>query len=365
MKKRLLLVLLILVLISACGGKQGITDTADLIPTNTTVIDPTIDQSTVYWPTDAWRTSSPEEQGMDPAMLVQMFESIDQRKLGIDSVIIVRNGYIVEEKYYPPYTKNTRHELYSCTKSFISALVGIAIDEGYIDSVNQRVLDFFPGYIFGQIDSQKESMTLEDLLLMRSGLEWDEGTPVYQEMLATRDWVKFVLDKPMKNEPGTQFNYCSGCSHVLSAIIQYTTGVNTREYAQTRLFDPLNIKNIQWELDGSGIPNGGWGLEIKPRDMAKFGYLYLNHGTWDGQQIVPSEWVRVSTQGGLATGEGVDYAYQWWVYSTPNMYAAQGLKGQKIYVIPSLEMVIVFTADMENTAPIFELVTDWIMPSVR
>ena len=128
---------------------------------------------------------------------------------------------------------------------------------------------------------------------------------------------------------------------------------------------PLNISNIHWELDGSGIPNGGWGLEITPRDMAKFGYLYLNNGTWDGQQIVPLEWVRVSTQDGLATGEGVDYAYQWWVYSAPNLYAAQGLRGQKIYVIPDLELVIVFTADMNNTAPIFELVKDWIIPAAR
>ena len=373
MKKRYIFILFALILISACSGRQDYTDTAYLIATDrpypvltdTADEEPTGVPAAAYWPTKAWRTSSPEEQGMDSGMLVEMLETIDQRKLGIDSVLVVRNGTIVEEKYYPPYTENTRHELYSCTKSFISALVGIAIDDGYIEDVDQPVLDFFPEYIFGRLNEQKESMILEDLLTMRSGLDWDEGMPIYQEMMATRDWVKYVLDKPMAYEPGTRFNYCSGCSHILSAIIQQTTGVNTLEYAQSRLFDPLNISNIQWELSGNGIPNGGWGLEITPRDMAKFGYLYLNQGYWDGQQIVPSEWVRVSTQEGIATGEGVDYAYQWWVYSTPNLYAAQGLRGQKIYVIPDLELVIVFTADMENTAPIFELVVDWIIPAVR
>ena len=224
--------------------------------------------------------------------MAQVFETIDQRELEIDSVLVIRNGTIVAEKYYPPYTENSRHALYSCTKSFISALVGMAIDDGYIDGINEPVLDFFPERTFANLDERKESMTLEDLLTMRSGLDWNEGMPVYQEMMDTRDWVGFVLDKPMAAEPGSQFKYCSGCSHVMSAIIQETTGLNTLEYAQSHLFEPLGITNLYWELDGSGIPNGGWGLEINPRDMAKFGYLYLNNGTWDGQQIVPSDWVQ-------------------------------------------------------------------------
>ena len=206
---------------------------------------------------------------MDSAFLEQMFETIDQRKLDIDSVLVIRNGTIVAEKYFSPYTEETRHVLYSCTKSFISALVGMAIEDGYIDSVDQPVLDFFPERTFANLDERKESMTLEDLLTMRAGLEWDEGMPAYQDMMGSEDWVKFVLDKPMEADPGSQFNYCSGCSHIMSAIIQETTGVNTLAYAQSRLFEPLNITNIYWELDGSGIPNGGWGLEMNPPRYGK------------------------------------------------------------------------------------------------
>jgi CubicO group peptidase (beta-lactamase class C family) len=365
MKKLLPIILFFLILITACSGGQSFTSTPLLIPTHPTNLQPMDEQSASYWPTDGWRTSSLEEQEMDPALLAQMFKTIDERHLIIDSVLVIRNGYIVAEKYYPPYTSDTRHRLYSCTKSFISALIGMAIEDGYIDGVKNPVLDFFPHRTFMNLDELKQSMTLEDLLTMRSGLDWEEGMPEYQAMQATRDWVGFVLNKTMAVEPGSQFNYCSGCSHVMSAIIQETTGVSTLEFAQRRLFEPLNISNFHWGLDGSGIPNGGWGLEMTPRDMAKFGYLFLNEGTWDGQQIVPSNWVRLSTQTGLPTGEVVDYAYQWWVDSASGLYAAQGLNGQKIYVIPGLELVVVFTANMDDTTPIFELVEDWVIPAAR
>jgi len=307
----------------------------------------------------------PEDQGMETALLDQVFATIDHQRLGIDSVLVVRNGYIITEKYYPPYATDTQHVLYSCTKSFISALIGIAIEEDYIESVDQLVLDFFPDHTFANLDARKQAMTLEDLLTMRSGLDWNEGMPTYQAMMETQDWVAYVLDKPMETDPGTHFNYCSGCSHVMSAIIAETTGIDTLEYAQARLFEPLGITNYYWELDGSGIPNGGWGLHMSPREMAKFGYLFLNEGSWDGQQIVPSAWVRKSTQAGLATGRSVDYAYQWWVYPTSNLYAAEGLYGQFIFVIPDLAMVVVFTADMLNPSPIFDLLEDWIIPAVR
>jgi CubicO group peptidase (beta-lactamase class C family) len=243
--------------------------------------------------------------------------------------------------------------------------VGIALDEGYIQSVDQSVLDFFPDRTFANFDTRKADMRLEDLLTMRAGLDWDEGMPAYQELMASRDWVGYVLDKPMDAEPGSQFNYCSGCSHVMSAIIKEATGKNTLDYAQAQLFDPLGITNFTWEEDSNGIPNGGWGLEMTPRDMAKLGYLYLNDGFWDGQQIIPANWIEQSTQPGMTVEVGVDYAYQWWVYPANNLYAAQGLYGQKIYVIPDLELVIVITANMRNTDPFLGLVEDWIIPAVH
>jgi CubicO group peptidase (beta-lactamase class C family) len=152
---------------------------------------------------------------------------------------------------------------------------------------------------------------------------------------------------------------------LLSAIIQETMEMNTLEFAQSRLFDPLGITNFTWELDGNGIPNGGWGLEMTPRDMAKFGYLFLKNGKWDGQQIIPADWITTSAQSGREVTDGVDYAYQWWVYPSLNMFAAQGLYDQKIFVLPELEMVVVFTADARNTDSSFELLEDWIIPAIR
>jgi CubicO group peptidase (beta-lactamase class C family) len=302
---------------------------------------------------------------MDSDMLGRMLDTIDEQRMAIDGVVVIRNGYIVAEQYYSPYTENSRHVLYSCTKSFISALTGIAVGDGYIDSVDHPVLDFFPDRTFANVDTRKEAMTLENILTMRTGLAWEEGMPAYQALMGSSDWVGFMLDKPMEADPGSQFNYCSGCSYLLSAIIQETTGTNPLEFAQNRLFDPLGITNFTWELDSSGIPNGGWGLEMTPRDMAKFGYLFLNQGIWDGQQIIPADWVAASTQPGLEVEAGVDYAYQWWVYPSSNLYAAQGLYAQKIYVIPELEMVVVFTADARNTDPTFDLLEDWIIPAAQ
>jgi CubicO group peptidase (beta-lactamase class C family) len=356
-KRRSLLILFLLILLAACTGGQVITQVTEIQLDNA--------PAAIPWPTDGWLSSSPEEQGMDSALLAQVFETIDRQNLEIDSVVVVRNGFIVAEKYYSPYTQDSRHVLYSCTKSFISALVGMAIEDGYIDNIHQPVLDFFPDRSFANLDERKESMTLEDLLTMRSGLDWQEGMPVYLEMERTTDWVAYVLDKPMAAEPGSQFRYCSGCSHLMSAILQETTGMNTIEYAQSLLFESMGISNFEWKLDGSGIANGGWGLEMTPRDMAKFGYLYLNNGTWDGQQIITAEWVKESTRAGLAAGGGVDYAYQWWVFPDSDMYAAQGLNGQKIYVVSDLELIIVFTADMVNTSPIQKLVEDWIIPAAQ
>jgi CubicO group peptidase (beta-lactamase class C family) len=360
MKKYLPFLVLLIILVSACGGVRT------TLPTSQVVLEQTqAPSANLYWPTDGWRISSPEDQGMDAALLAQMFENIEQHRLKIDSVLVVRNGYIVAEKYYAPYTINTQHVLYSCTKSFISALIGMAIEDGFIESVGQHVLDFFPDQSFQNLDARKEAMTLEDLLTMRAGIAWNEGMPAYQGMMGSSDWVAYVLDKPMETDPGNRFNYCSGCSHVMSAIIEKTTDEGTLTFAKNHLFEPLGITNYDWEVDSNGVPNGGWGLHMTPREMAKFGYLFLNEGEWDGQQIIPSEWVRESTQVGLPTGEGVDYAYQWWLYPNLDLYAAQGLNGQMIYVIPDLSLVVVFTADMANPSPIYGLLETWIIPAVR
>jgi CubicO group peptidase (beta-lactamase class C family) len=338
-------------------------------PNPATAVQPTTpiqaSDSSTYWPTKGWRTSTPAEQGMDAQKLAQMLEVVQKKNLALHSLLVVRNGYLVSETYFKSYKADTQHESYSCTKSFISTLIGIAIDKGYLKGTDQRIVDFFPERTFENFDAQKQAITLDDVLTMRSGLDWKETDQAIGAMYQSRDWVKHVLDMPMAEAPGTRFNYCSGCSHVLSAILKQATGMSPRDFAGQYLFEPLGISNVRWDIDSQGIPIGGWGLQITPRDMAKLGYLYLYEGQWDGQQIVSAGWVQTATQT-HADAEGVlDYGYQWWVYPSLRAYTALGMEGQTIFVVPGEDLVIVTTAQMENHDVIFKLIEGFILPSVQ
>jgi len=188
-----------------------------------------------YWPTDGWRTSTPEEQGMDSETLAKMFETIQEQEYNIDSVTVIRNGYMVADATVYPFKPDSRHIIHSCTKSIVSALIGIAIDEGYIESVNQPILDIFSERTVANLDSDKEAMTLEHMLMMASGLECRDSY-LYRwrglrEMERSDDWVQFVLDLPMAEPPGSRFEYCNGGSFLLSATIQDRTGMSGRDVA--------------------------------------------------------------------------------------------------------------------------------------
>jgi CubicO group peptidase (beta-lactamase class C family) len=320
-----------------------------------------------YWPTTGWRTSPPEAQGIDPHKLVQLLQAVRQEALNLHSLLIIRNGYIVSETYFQPYTAETEHEVYSVTKSVVATLVGIAIDKRAIAGVDQPVAGFFRDYTFQHPDAGKDAMTLEDLLTMRSGLDWQEQDVTFRHMYHSRDWVRFVLDLPMREQPGQQFRYCSGCSHLLSAIIQQRTGINTRDFAQQSLFEPLGIERVTWEQDRQGMPIGGWGLQLTPREMAKLGYLYLHKGMWDGQRIVSAEWVKAAVERHTATDSklGLGYGYQWWTYPTMGAYAALGRDGQTIFVVPDLQLIIVTTAQVNGHEAIFKLIEQYILPAVQ
>ena len=183
--------------------------------------------------------------------------------------------------------------------------------------------------------------------------------------ISSSDWVKQVLDLPMREAPGSQFNYCSGCSHVLSAIVQQATDMNPRDFADQYLFKPLGITDYRWDVDAEGTPIGGWGLQLTPRDMAKLGYLYLRNGQWEGQQIVSAEWVANATRTHTETGGDLGYGYQWWTYPSLAAYTALGRDGQMIFVIPELDLVIVTTAEMNGHDEIFQLIQQYILPAVQ
>lgn len=324
-----------------------------------------------YWPTEAWRTSTPEEQGMDSEMLADMLETIQEQDHGVDSVVVVRNGYMVADATVFPFEPGSRHIIYSCTKSVISALVGIAIDKGYIEGVHQPVLDFFPERTVANLDAKKEAMTLEDVLTMSTGLECQDSY-LYrwrglEQMRQSDDWVQFMLDLAMAEEPGTRFEYCNGASFLLSAIIQETTGMNALAFSNEHLFGPLGITDVQWLSNPQGITIGWSELYMMPHDMAEIGYLYLNEGVWDGEQVVPAEWVKASTREHISAGTLEDgYGYQWWIDDS-GIYLALGYAGQFIFVVPEKDMVVVFVSDLEEQdfyVPQM-LLNDFIIPAAK
>ena len=353
---QILLMLLLAVMAGCSAATPALTQAA---PVNTQAAQGNV------WPTQGWKTSTPAEQGIDPAGLAKAIENAHQKNLNLDSLLVIRSGAIVSETYFRSSTAETRHELYSCTKSFTSTLVGIAIDQGRLDGVHHKVSEYFPKLLAENNDPRKAILTLENLLTMTSGLDWSEGDPIYEAMYRSGDWVKFVLDTPMRSQPGSEFNYCSGCSHLLSAIVQQAAGVGTQAFADQVLFKPLGITNYRWDTDSNGIPIGGWGLQLTPRDMAKLGYLFLHNGSWDGQQIVSEAWVKSATQKQMDTGGTLGYGYQWWIEPAQAGYSARGRYGQTIFVVPPLDLIVVTTAMSNNEDEIYRLINNEIIPVVK
>jgi CubicO group peptidase (beta-lactamase class C family) len=324
-----------------------------------------------YWPTSEWLISTPEDHGLRTDILNQIDTSIDENNVEIDSVIIVSEGYIVYEKYYNAWSQYNAHTIQSCTKSFMSALIGIAIDKGYIDNVSQRVLDFFPNYTIDNWDPRKENITIEHLLTMSSGLEFHEIDIPYSDplndlfaMYRSSNMWQYVLNRPMENDPGTYWSYNSGGIELLAGIIEQATGYSIVDFAEEFLFDPIGIDYFTWwNVPASGQYGCSGGLNLRPRDMARFGYLYLNEGRWNGTQVISSQWVNVSTQMYYDTGSWYHYGYTWWGVPGYTFYEATGHYEQKIYVLPEQDVVVVFTGDIadQDWHPTDYFVTEYVI----
>ncbi|TFG34057.1 class C beta-lactamase-related serine hydrolase [Candidatus Thorarchaeota archaeon] len=322
---------------------------------------------TDYWPTSGWISTTPEEQGMQSERLEAMEDYIDTQDWtnDIDSLLIIRYGYLVYESYpSPSYDENDRHHIYSCTKSFTSALIGTAIDDGYIDSVDTSVLDYFPELADEYTDSDKDSITIKHLLTMTSGLEWVDQSDYYN-MASSTNWAKYVLDRQLIDTPGEEWNYNTGGTHLLSVILNRTTPEGTLEYAKSKIFTPLGISNYVWVTDNQGIPIGGTALNILPKDMAKFGYLYLMNGLWDDEQLISEDWISESTTTSVQIefdqGQGTGYSYLWWNYAWGEAYTARGSYEQYIIIIPALDMVVVCTGSGSFT--VTTLLLHYIFPA--
>ncbi|MHA2358969.1 MAG: serine hydrolase domain-containing protein [Candidatus Thorarchaeota archaeon] len=326
-----------------------------------------------YWPTEDWLNTTPEDQGLSSNQLDQIDNSIIENDIEIDSVIVIRNGYIVYEKYYGYSTQYMAHTIQSCTKSFMSALIGIAIDMGYIDNVSQPVISFFPNYTIDNWDPRKENITLYHCLTMSSGLEFHEVDIPYEEpendlfaMYRSNNMWQYVLDRPMEYNPGEHWSYNSGGIELLGGVIEQTTGYSVYDFAEEFLFDPIGIDYFSWwRVPASGQYGCGGGLYLRPRDMARFGYLYLNNGNWNGTQVVSSDWVNVSTRVYYDTGGWYNYGYTWWSIPDTTFYEATGHYEQKIFVLPEHDIVVVFTGDIqdEDWHPTDYFVMEFVIPA--
>jgi CubicO group peptidase (beta-lactamase class C family) len=333
---------------------------------------------------DGWEVSTPEGQGIDTTRIFELLNLIDDDEYrDIHSLVIVKNGYLVVDEYFNGYDYDDLHPCYSVTKSVSSALIGITLKNGYIDSLGVRIPVYFQDQQEMDWSNGKDKITIKNMLNMRSGLEWEELTSAYSDprnshyqMTRSNHWIRFVLQRPMEYAPGSVFEYNTGTSNMFAVIIWEATMISIDSFAQNYLFEPLGITDFYWNRDPRGNPLAGGsrgGVMLFPRDMAKFGFIYLNHGEWNGVQVIPPEWIEKSISPHVNFGGGRGYGYQWWITvfdvddrSIDALYAL-GYGGQYIFVIGDLNMIVVFTSGAYGRdyayTQVFEMMFDFILPA--
>jgi CubicO group peptidase (beta-lactamase class C family) len=295
---------------------------------------------------------------MDSAKLMIADEFIRNRLPDAFSLLIVKNGYLVFEKYYSWGSREKYAVVHSVTKSVTSALIGIALDKGYLISVDQKLIEFFPEYFTNNLDPRKKEITLKQLLTMSAGFRWNDRGPMMRSWYLSSDWAKHTIRLPQENNPGDVFKYNSSISHLLSIILSKSSKISTLDFAKRNLFEPLGIKSAYWRSDPQGHYIGGFGLGLSARDLAKFGFLYLNNGYWNGQSIVPEHWVKESTDPKIKAFSNpiygtFSYGYQWWIKEVDGCfsYRAWGRRGQFLVIVPELDLVIAVTSEPAQPHP--------------
>ncbi len=334
------------------------------------------------WPTRGWPEANPAAHGMDPEKLAEADRTLAAEYPNLESLLIVRGGDIVYERYSGSTGPDKPHNLKSATKSVLSALVGIALSTGDLGSLDDRLSDFLPEMLPATADRRKRDITVCDLLRMRSGLEWNEWGGCTVEMTSRPNWIRFVLDQPLAYNPGEIHTYSTGDTQLLSGILQKATGMTALDFADLFLFKPLGITRRTWPSDPQGYSVGGTELSLSPRDLAKFAFLYLNGGRWEDQQVVPANWVADSTrQHSLVVPPDasdrppIGYGYLWWLREQAGhpSFMAVGYGGQFAYVIPDLDLIVVMMGRLRSIPRMFadnrmirefNVVAEHIVPAV-
>lgn len=381
-----------LLLLVACGG--GGSSGEPRIPTEPVTYSYSV-------PTDigdGWAVANLADEGLDTNRIVSMMDRVVGGAFpGIDSVAIAKNGKLVLYWFgdralddFDGWVGNTdreRHILHSTSKSFTSALVGIAIDQGFIASTQIPFYDLFSYSSYGNWDPRKADMTLEDALTMRLGLEWDEWTLPYtdpnNDLVAlntnNRDWAWALLNLPIVSDPGTDFTYNTAATNAIGQAVENAVGMPLADFANTNLFFPMQINDARWATTPTGLPIGGSGLFLQTRDLLKFGQLYLNNGNWQGQQLISADWIadtvvrRVDISSWATYSEA--YGFQWWLDDLNfqgqlvETWITAGYGGQFLFVIPSVDLVVAFTGHNYTTGVgsgnLYTMVQTYILSAIN
>jgi CubicO group peptidase (beta-lactamase class C family) len=323
-----------------------------------------------------WNIFTPGAQGINSQILDSAFIVAEQ--LGyVDGLLIIRNGYLVAEEYYNGYTVDSPHNIKSVSKSYLSAITGIALQKGYF-TLDDKVMDYFPEYVTDTMDVRKYDITIRDLMIMKMGIDSEENNLF--EVLATPNWIKTTIELPLLSAPGEKFRYNTLETHLLSAILTKTSGLCTFDLTKKYLTDPMGIDIDHWSQDPQGYYFGGSEMFFTPREMAVLGYLYLNGGVLGGEQIIPANWVYSSLTGTWEKNSaewGVlrdyNYGHLWWLgkINGYEMFWALGFGGQMVVTFPELDLIVVTTAfydldwDEDQERPILEVISKYILPAIQ
>ena len=341
-----------------------------------------------YWPDATWRTARPAAVSVDEAAINGLLSRLSSGSLGAEhSIVIVRKGYVIADRYFAGWTADSIHTEQSVTKSITSLVTGVAIARGDVRSVDQPLVELLGKYSpIANLDDRKRALTVRDLLMMRTGLDWNEdvyaGSPLERLNNLQTDWIRFVIDWPMREQPGTRWQYNSGGVIALGGAIGVASNMNTAEYARTYLLRPIGITTDKWYRGFPDLlPHTGGGLLLTTRDLARVGYLVLRNGTWNTTQVVPQAWLRESTRP-LVTptyrlgGRTSSYGYLWWLYtpeggtpdanSTDLVIAASGAMGQWLFIVPRYDLVVAINAGITNGPdPALDMLFGTIIPAMR
>jgi CubicO group peptidase (beta-lactamase class C family) len=313
--------------------------------------------------------TSPESQGIPSAAILQFAEALESQINEIHSFMLLRHGNVVAEGWWEPYKREDPHIMFSISKSFTSTAVGLAVSEGHF-TVDDPVISFFPDETPAQVSDFLAAMQVRHLLSMSTGHA--EDSFAFMLNRADRDWIKAFFEVPVLHAPGTYFLYDTGASHMLSAIVQKTTGQNLLDYLEPRLFEPLGIQGATWQQSPQRITIGGIGLSIKTEDLARFGQLYLQKGRWGDKQIVPEAWIAEATSSHISNGSdpasdwAQGYGYQFW-RCQHNVYRGDGAFGQYCVVFPEQDAVLAITGgvDILGMQPPLDLVWNILLPAMH